>query len=172
MMKVASSLLVVLCPLTIHITKIYARSVLQKSIDLSPGYSLEDDESSFIHNSISSCRHRLEHSTNFQALRWSLRKVQQTELCEFCELIIPVFLLCSCRLAEHTPTFDSSLNGSTPVVIIVDVPHTFANIDECPPNFHHYTSWAFASTLPGLPPIIGESYIGEVRRSHIYFRRK
>ncbi|CAF4277339.1 unnamed protein product [Rotaria magnacalcarata] len=41
-------------------------------------------------------------------------------------------------------------------------------LSECPPNFHHYTSWTFASAPPGLSPIIDESHIGDVRRSQNY----
>ncbi|CAF1409034.1 unnamed protein product, partial [Rotaria magnacalcarata] len=77
---------------------------------------------------------------------------------------ITKFLLCSRRLAEHTSTFDSSLNGVTPVVIIVNVPHTFANIGQCPHDFRQLAKvrWIFASAPFGLSPIIGESHIGEV----------
>ncbi|CAF1511315.1 unnamed protein product, partial [Rotaria magnacalcarata] len=77
---------------------------------------------------------------------------------------ITKFLLCSRRLAEHTSTFDSSLNGVTPVVIIVNVPHTFANIGQCPHDFRQLAKvrWTFASAPFGLSPIIGESHIGEV----------
>ncbi|CAF3956354.1 unnamed protein product, partial [Rotaria magnacalcarata] len=76
---------------------------------------------------------------------------------------ITKFLLCSRRLAEHTSTFDSSLNGVTPVVIIVNVPHTFANIGQCPHDFRQLAKvrWTFASAPFGLSPIIGESHIGE-----------
>ncbi|CAF5156126.1 unnamed protein product, partial [Rotaria sp. Silwood1] len=73
--------------LTIYVTRIDVRSVLQYSINQLVS---EDDQSSLIHNSVSSYRHRFEHSTNFQSLRWSLRKLKNDELCEFCDLMVPV----------------------------------------------------------------------------------
>ncbi|CAF4045564.1 unnamed protein product [Rotaria magnacalcarata] len=44
-------------------------------------------------------------------------------------------------------------------------------LNECPPNFHPYISWTFASAPPGLSPIIGESHTGEVRRSQFGISR-
>ena len=34
--------------------------------------------------------HHLEHSKSFETLRWSPRKLEQSELCEFCDIIVPV----------------------------------------------------------------------------------
>ncbi len=76
-----------LCVLFIYLTTIDARSVLQNSDELLGSNSLQDDGSSLIS---SSYRHRLEHSSNFQTLRWSPRKLEQSKLCEFCDLIVPV----------------------------------------------------------------------------------
>jgi hypothetical protein len=86
-MKLTSRLLFVLGFLIIYIIIIDARSVLQNSDDLLVSSSLQDDESSSIS---SSYRHRLEHSPHFQALRWSPRKLEKSDLCEFCDLIVPV----------------------------------------------------------------------------------
>lgn len=77
-MKVTSWLLFVLGFLIIYITKNDARSVQLLTSD-----SIQDDETD-------SYRHRLEHTDSFQTLRWSPRKLEQSELCEFCDLIIPV----------------------------------------------------------------------------------
>ncbi|CAF0981469.1 unnamed protein product [Rotaria sordida] len=90
MMKVTSCLLVVLYLLTIYVTRIDVRSILQNSIDQLVSNSFDDDKLNLMHSSISSYRHRLEHSTKFQALRWSLRKLKNDELCEFCDLMVPV----------------------------------------------------------------------------------
>ena len=89
-MKVTSRLLVVLCLLTIYVITIDTRSIPQNSVDLLVNTSPQDDETNLISNSISSYRHRLEHSTNIQTLRWSLRKLKTSELCEFCDLMVPV----------------------------------------------------------------------------------
>jgi len=86
-MKLTSRLVFVLSFLIIYITIFDARSVLQNFDDLLVSSSLQDDESSSIS---SSYRHRLEHSPSFQTLRWSPRKLEQSELCEFCDLIVPV----------------------------------------------------------------------------------
>jgi hypothetical protein len=83
MMEVTSRLLFVLCFLIL----IDARSILQNSEDLLVNNSVQDDESSSISNDY---RHRVEHSNSFQTLRWSPRKLGQSELCEFCDLIVPV----------------------------------------------------------------------------------
>jgi len=83
MMEVTSRLLFVFCFLIL----IDARSVLQNSEDLLLNNSIQDDESSSISNNY---RHHLEHSSSFQTLRWSPRKLEQSELCEFCDLIVPV----------------------------------------------------------------------------------
>ncbi|CAF2029378.1 unnamed protein product [Rotaria magnacalcarata] len=49
-------------------------------------------------------------------------------------------------------------------VSLVNVPHTFANIGQCPHDFRQLAKvrWTFASAPFGLSPIIGESHIGEV----------
>ena len=35
-------------------------------------------------------RHRLEHTSAVQTLRWTPRKLEQSELCGFCDVIVPV----------------------------------------------------------------------------------
>lgn len=89
-MELTSRLLVVLCLLTIYIARIATRSVLQDSLDLLLDDSLQNDEENSVSTSVNSYRHLLEHSSNIQALRWSLRKLDKDELCEFCDIIVPV----------------------------------------------------------------------------------
>lgn len=38
----------------------------------------------------SSYRHRLEHSPSVQTLRWIPRRLGQSDLCEFCDVVVPV----------------------------------------------------------------------------------
>jgi hypothetical protein len=75
-------LLVAVCLLTIYVITVDARSVLQNSVDLLVSSSSHEDESNV--------RHHLEHSTVMQELHWSLRKLGKNELCEFCDLVVPV----------------------------------------------------------------------------------
>lgn len=77
-MKVSSWLLFILGVLVIFITKTNARSVSILTND-----PIEDEESD-------SYRHRLEHTDSFQTLRWTPRKIEQTALCEFCLLMVPI----------------------------------------------------------------------------------
>ena len=81
-MKLTSRLLSVVYLFTIYTITIDARSVLQNSVDLLASSSLEEDESNF--------RHRLEHSPDFDSLRWSVRKFDKDDLCEYCDLIVPI----------------------------------------------------------------------------------
>ena len=39
---------------------------------------------------IQSYRHQFEHSVDFQALRWSLKQLNKDDLCEFCDVAIPL----------------------------------------------------------------------------------
>jgi hypothetical protein len=81
-MKLTSRLLFVVCLFTIYTITIDARSVLQDSVDLLASSSLQEDESNF--------RHRLEHSPVLDSLRWSVRKFDKDELCEYCDFILPI----------------------------------------------------------------------------------
>ena len=82
--------LVVLCVATCCVSIVSARSILQGSLDVLLNNAPENDESSSLSESVSGYRHRLEHSTDLQAIRWSLRKLNADELCEFCDLIVTV----------------------------------------------------------------------------------
>ncbi|CAF1215109.1 unnamed protein product [Adineta steineri] len=106
-MEVTSRLLVVLCFATIYITTIETRSILPDSTDLLLNNSPQDEEGKLIDNNVNSYRHRLEHSTDIQTLRWALRKLNADELCEFCDIMVPVIrILIATNQTEH---FDSVL---------------------------------------------------------------
>ena len=81
-MKLTSRLFVALCLLTIYVITTDTRSVLQDNFSLLVSSSSQQDESKF--------RHRVEHSMDLQALRWSLRKLGKDDLCEFCDLMVPL----------------------------------------------------------------------------------
>ncbi|CAF0859177.1 unnamed protein product [Adineta ricciae] len=89
-MEFIRRLLVVLCVTTCCVSIVSARSILQGSVEVLLNDAPENDESSSLSDSVSGYRHRLEHSTDIQAIRWSLRKLNADELCEFCDLIVPV----------------------------------------------------------------------------------
>lgn len=58
-------------------------------------FTTENDEE------IQSYRHQFEHSVDFQALRWSLKQLNKDDLCEFCDVAIPLVLFRFGRDEKH-----------------------------------------------------------------------
>ncbi len=77
----------VIVVLLIYIIAIDARSILQNVDELFMESISDDEESNPLSNSY---RHHLQHSSAFQTLRWSPKKLDKSELCEFCDLILPL----------------------------------------------------------------------------------
>lgn len=48
---------------------------------------VENEESNFLSNNN---RHRFEHSPSVQTLRWIPRRLEKSDLCEFCEVVVPI----------------------------------------------------------------------------------
>ena len=71
MMKTATSLLWFL--LFVYTRTIETRSILVDS------HSIANED-----------RHQLEHSSAFQRLRWTPRKLEQSTLCDLCDAAVPV----------------------------------------------------------------------------------
>jgi hypothetical protein len=66
--------------LTVFLLTINARSITDKNII--------DNKQATI--TLANYRHRLEHSTNFKKLRWSLKHQFNKAYCQFCDLVVPV----------------------------------------------------------------------------------
>ena len=84
-----SCLLVAFYLLSTCVINITARAIGEDSVDVMVNDPSTDEEYAWMADA-SRYRHRLEHSADFQALRWSLRKLNKDDLCEFCDVAIPL----------------------------------------------------------------------------------
>lgn len=84
-----SCLLAVFYLLSTLAINISARAIGEDSVDVLVNDPSTDEEYAWMADA-SRYRHRLEHSADFQALRWSLRKLNKDDLCEFCDVAIPL----------------------------------------------------------------------------------
>lgn len=89
-MAVTRRLLSAACLFALCITTAYSRSIQPDFVDLVLNDSPVHTEDDISPTDLAAYRHQFDHSMDIQALRWSLRKLQADELCEFCDIMVPL----------------------------------------------------------------------------------
>jgi len=83
------------CFFAINILKIETRSIPEDTIKSILNDPFSDNHRKLLH-AFTGYRHRFEHSDNFKALRWSLRNLQASGLCDLCDVGAPLVSQFSC----------------------------------------------------------------------------